>query len=117
MGPVDEVSGWSAAMLAEQVGVSDRTVKRWRAEGIPESKADDVAAAAGEHPAVLWPDLWEDAEQRRRRRQREWVAKRRAEDPERRARERAYRRRYYAECGDYERARERRRYQQRKAAA
>ncbi|MGD9797571.1 MAG: helix-turn-helix domain-containing protein [Acidimicrobiia bacterium] len=52
----------SAVDVAATVGVSPRTVKRWRADGMSEQQADGAAVALGYHPALLWPTwLQEDA--------------------------------------------------------
>jgi FixJ family two-component response regulator len=50
--------GGSARELAEQFGVTSRTIFRWRANGIPDLQADRAAIAIGEHPAILWPTDW-----------------------------------------------------------
>lgn len=44
--------------LAQQIGVSRRTVHRWIIHGIPADQADRAAIAIGTHPACLWPDHW-----------------------------------------------------------
>ena len=44
--------------LAQQIGVSRRTVHRWISDGIPADQADRAAIAIGTHPACLWPDHW-----------------------------------------------------------
>lgn len=45
--------------LAEVFEVADITVGRWRTDGIPWRKADQLAVAAGHHPAAVWPE-WLD---------------------------------------------------------
>ena len=47
-------------MLAGIAGVSERTVMRWRHDGIPEHHADQVALELGLHPANIWGAAWED---------------------------------------------------------
>lgn len=44
--------------LAQQLGVSRRTVHRWIVDGIPADQADRAAIAIGTHPANLWPNHW-----------------------------------------------------------
>lgn len=45
------------AALAEQIGVTARTVVRWRTEGgVPERAADAAAVALGLVPSLVWPD-------------------------------------------------------------
>ena len=43
--------------LAELVGVTSRTWKRWRDEGVPLVRADRAAVAVGHHPLDIWPDF------------------------------------------------------------
>lgn len=47
----------SADELAELVGVTSRTWKRWRDEGVPLVRADRAAVAVGDHPLDIWPDF------------------------------------------------------------
>ena len=115
--PLDDLTGWSAREWAALVGVAQRTIVRWRVEGLPESRADALAVLAGESPWTVWPDLWEDADARRRRQARERMRRLYRNDAAYRARQLARRRAYYRECGEYERAQQRRRYQQKKGAA
>ena len=51
--------------FADHLGVHISTVRRWMIEGVPISRADEVACSAGFHPMVVWPDLWEAAEDAR----------------------------------------------------
>ncbi|MFN0090128.1 MAG: MerR family transcriptional regulator [Acidimicrobiales bacterium] len=46
----------SAGRLADRLGVTARTVHRWRAEGLSDLQADRAAIAVGLHPALVWPD-------------------------------------------------------------
>lgn len=50
--------GGSARDLAERLGVTSRTIFRWKADGIPDVQADRAAIAIGQHPALLWPTDW-----------------------------------------------------------
>jgi len=45
----------SIADLARAVGVTTRTVSRWRASGLTVHAADRAAIAIGTHPAMVWP--------------------------------------------------------------
>lgn len=47
----------SDEVLAEVLGVTRRTVWRYRAEGVSEIAADRLAVAAGFHPFEVWPEL------------------------------------------------------------
>jgi hypothetical protein len=47
----------TAGGLAEQLGVSQGTVQRWRSEGVPLWAADRAAIRLGVHPHSLWPDF------------------------------------------------------------
>lgn len=51
----------STAALAQRLGVSARTVWRWRASGLNPTQADRAAIAAGLHPANIWPNWWDNA--------------------------------------------------------
>ena len=51
----------SAASLAQRLGVSARTVWRWRASGLTAVQADRVACACGLHPGVVWTAWWTSA--------------------------------------------------------
>jgi len=42
--------------VAELLGVTDRTVWRWRQTGLMRSTADEVATRLGLHPLEVWPD-------------------------------------------------------------
>lgn len=94
------------ALLAERIGVTRRTIARWRGQGLSIIQADRVATALHRHPMELWPTWLEDrlaeaevAEQerleRRRAAARRYAAKRRR-DPAVRARDAAYMRAYRA---------------------
>ncbi len=51
----------STATIAMRLGVSARTVWRWRASGLTELQADRVAVAAGLHPGSVWDTWWSTA--------------------------------------------------------
>ena len=44
---------------ADLIGVTGRSVHRWRAAGITEVNADRVAVALGLHPRMLWGPSWD----------------------------------------------------------
>lgn len=46
---------------SERLGVTPRSLMRWRDTGLPYWKADRMAYAAGFHPSELWPTWWDDA--------------------------------------------------------
>ncbi len=48
----------STAMIARSLGVSTRTVWRWRSTGLTELQADRAAIAAGLHPGTVWDTWW-----------------------------------------------------------
>ncbi len=48
-----------APELADVFGVDDRTVRRWRAQGLSIEQADRLAIAAGLHPAIVWGPEWD----------------------------------------------------------
>jgi hypothetical protein len=50
---------YSIAPFAERVGVSLRTVARWRKDGVPLTWADRAACSYGVHPSSIW-DEWDD---------------------------------------------------------
>lgn len=43
---------------SQTIGISMRTIHRWKIHGIPEDMVDHVAVAFGLHPANIWPDQW-----------------------------------------------------------
>lgn len=50
---------WGPATFAQLVGVSDRTITRWRKSGrILWHVADEAACALGMHPLNIWGDDW-----------------------------------------------------------
>jgi len=44
--------------VAATVGVTARTVIRWKKYGIPACNVDHVAVAFGQHPGNIWPGRW-----------------------------------------------------------
>ena len=48
----------STTDLAELIGVSPRTIIRWRHSGVPDHQADRAAIRVGLHPANIWPAHW-----------------------------------------------------------
>ena len=51
----------NVSQLAEIVGVTRRTIHRWKQNGIPAHQADRAAINAGQHPGNVWPDQWWNA--------------------------------------------------------
>src|SRR5690606_29642990 len=106
-----------------------------RDKGVTDRTADRLAVTAGLNPYMVWPELLTDQIEdcsrrcdeceepfvpfrrsqrfcskscRQRQLQREWKRRRYQTDPEFAEARRQERRAYYAACGDYERARQRR---------
>jgi hypothetical protein len=48
----------SANELAARIGVSTRTIQRWKLNGITVWQADRMACALGTHPSLIWADWW-----------------------------------------------------------
>jgi hypothetical protein len=49
--------------ICETLHIGPRTLRRWRAEGVPVERADRAAVIIGHHPAELWgPHWWLDEE-------------------------------------------------------
>lgn len=46
----------SRAEQTQVLGVDERTLWRWKAEGVPEEAADRVALDIGSHPSRIWDD-------------------------------------------------------------
>ena len=61
--PLEAAAGHpSAEALALQLGVTRRTVNRWRSTGrVPADQADTAAVRLGHHPAEIWPTEWNAA--------------------------------------------------------
>jgi len=49
----------SETQVSEIVGVTNRTVSRWKVQGLLFHSADRAAVAAGLHPSLIWPDWWD----------------------------------------------------------
>lgn len=47
---------------AFRLGVTRRTVERWRKRGLTERSADEAAVALGRHPLNIWGRAWAEAE-------------------------------------------------------
>lgn len=46
----------TAQLTAEALGVSRRTVERWKAGGnVDPRRADELAVRIGTHPLLIWP--------------------------------------------------------------
>lgn len=62
--PVDVLEKYlgsrSAGDTADLLGVSVRSLHRWRRTGLTERQADVLAIRAGSHPGELWSDWWYD---------------------------------------------------------
>lgn len=126
-------SGLSEHQLSVKVGLKGTTLRNARTDGLIERAADRYAVRAGLHPFEVWPEMAEhqledtstecaapDCARRfiptrsghrfcsRRCGDRTTARIRYRADSELAERKRAARRRYYAEAGDYERARQRR---------
>lgn len=54
----DALGGVGADRIADRIGVTQRTVWRWVADGVPLWSADTIAVHLGYHPVELWPDLY-----------------------------------------------------------
>jgi len=63
LAPLEAAAGHlSARALALQLGVTRRTVNRWRRAGrVPAGQADTAAVRLGHHPAEIWPTEWNAA--------------------------------------------------------
>jgi hypothetical protein len=120
--------------VKSRLGLDHRQVARYLREGLTERRACELAAIAGVHEYDAWHEMtdhriaasskqcadcpaWFVPSHMRpdqrfcsdRCRQRQWLRNYRR-TPEGKAKHAEYDRRYYAECGDYVRARERRKY-------
>jgi hypothetical protein len=140
------MSGLSKSVLQKHLGVSGREWGVYWSDGVTARVADRVAFRCGFHPAEVWPQWMDDGIEealrscaargcsesfppthrthlycsgrcRNREQSRRYQARKYAADPAFAAAKRAARRRMYEECGEYERARERRRYQANRAAS
>jgi plasmid maintenance system antidote protein VapI len=60
---LEHIDGLDALSAAHQLGVSDKTVTRWRTgqrKGLTIGNADRYACALGLHPGLVWGDAWWD---------------------------------------------------------
>lgn len=135
-------SGLSEAALGRKIGLTGTPLIKARELGLVEARADRAAVLCGLTPWLVWPEWLEDAEVEcaersctnrfvpsrkghrfcskrccNREVQRERFRLLYATDPAFAERERQRRLQGYAECADYERARQRRYRQRKKAAA
>lgn len=135
--PLAEAMGCTLSEVGRRLGVSGTTWKQYRDQGVSELVADRLATRAGLHPAVVWPEWMDDQidevgrecwcgtrfvpkrshqrhcsptcrDRARNAQKAQYRRSRYQTDPEWAEAQRARRRAYYAECGDYERARQRR---------
>lgn len=44
---------------ASILGVTRRSVQRWKSDGLPLTQAERIADIVGEHPYILWPEMRE----------------------------------------------------------
>ena len=49
----------TARQVAELLGASMQSIQRYKNDGIPRSKADQLAIAMDLHPCAIWPDFYE----------------------------------------------------------
>lgn len=45
-----------AVIIGELVGLSARTIFRYKTDGVPLARADEIACRLGTHPALIWPE-------------------------------------------------------------
>ncbi|HEV2928408.1 MAG TPA: CGNR zinc finger domain-containing protein [Propionibacteriaceae bacterium] len=136
--PLLDRIGGSATSAARKLGISGSTEQDYKRRGVTERVADRLAARAGLVAYEVWPEILDHAiaaEMRTcaladcteafvpsrstsrycsklcgdRARRRAYQARKAATDPEWVERRRQQRRDYYLECGEYERAQQRRR--------
>lgn len=129
--PLFALTGWSHNAIRALAPCAGPEYKRRQTEGVTELIADRLASTAGLHPFEVWPEMAEHAIEdisrtcegcgitypphwKTQRYCRPQCAKNASErrkreaDPNYVAKRNEARRRYYAEAGDYERARQRR---------
>lgn len=102
--PLEAFLGGNAGTQAEHLGVTARTIHRWKQQGIRRRVAEQLAERFSLHPYELWTELLDidlaEAEQTEAERRERKNAYRRAHYRRNRDRELAERRRYYAENRD-----------------
>lgn len=90
--PLARAMGCSTHTMGARLGISGTTYKTYRDHGVAHVTADNLAIRAGYHPYEIWPEMHghdladttglpdhdETADDRRRRQQREYLARRRA---------------------------------------
>lgn len=135
LAPLAALLQLSEHKTCEHLGITG-AAQKYRTEGMSYRVADRMATRAGFHPGEVWPEWWhdDDEEQHRcdhcrspfepRRKDsrfcsercyRRWWARelrrrRYHRDPDFAEKKRQARRAYYAQCGEYERQRERAKY-------
>lgn len=58
---LDRIRGMDPQVASEMLGVTPRTIMRWRdGGGLFEDTADSVAQRLGDHIAHLWPDEYRE---------------------------------------------------------
>lgn len=136
--PLAQRMGLSLHKMCEELRISGSTAQDYRRRGVTEAVADRLAGRAGLVAYEIWPEMLDAAVEAvtsvcalpgcgttfipyrsnarycsrtcgQRARRRAWQARKAATDPAWLERRRQERRNYYAECGDYERAQQRRR--------
>jgi hypothetical protein len=56
----DEPDPLPPSRVALLLDVPPRYIHRWRHEGLPWARADELAVGLGLHPGEVWPEWWED---------------------------------------------------------
>lgn len=92
----------SLERAADAFGVDQRSIMRWRAEGVPLYAADAAACAVDLVPTLVWGDAWEEAEQLAEAMREEAAEARRLRGVERSRRRREERERARQQERDYE---------------
>lgn len=82
--PIDVLLGGNIGTQAEILGVTRRTVHRWKANGLSREQAERVADTVRSLSYELWPEILDDA-----------IDAAKLSDEERRQAKNEYRRRYY----------------------
>lgn len=57
----DDRADHGLVALSAHLGVTDRTLRRLRCNGLTDRQADHFAIVAGLHPAEIWPTWFDDA--------------------------------------------------------
>lgn len=82
-GPIDDFLGGSVGSQSEILGVTPRTILRWKRDGLRRDRAERLADLLHQHPWELWDemraeDVAEVERQEEERRQRKREARRRS---------------------------------------